>query len=348
MMVKIVNELGEVKTGVQGEAVYQGRYGQQIRRTRQPKRAIPSQKQLEHRQLYREALTWRKALSLPNRRYLDGYCIANWIVDDYKIALPWSRFALKLYLQHIGFVIVDKPVMVYLPLYEDFIEEQTQHNSDIPLVAAYQNYGGQRLTIPDRKVIKLALVLRRVGSPTGNVTFEIRRVSDDSLIVSKLWGLAADLPDTDTLVEVTFDSPPTINEEVRILAYSPGHAMNDDVRVRYQNTDVKADELTSYGDLADWTDDNRYDTAYRYTYREETPPPPKIDYENSTKGLLHLRHPALLSGEHRRDGKLLESWTNLSNLDEEYLTGQVGIDVFSGDELKFATIAGVEYAFRVP
>ncbi|GAI69505.1 unnamed protein product, partial [marine sediment metagenome] len=41
-------------------------------------------------------------------------------------------------------------------------------------------------------------------------------------------------------------------------------------------------------------------------------------------------------------------WTNLSNLDEEYLTGQVGVDVFPGDELKFATIAGVEYPFRVP
>ena len=108
-MVKIRNVLGEVKKGVQGEAVYQGKYGQQIRRTRQPKRAIASEKQLEHRQLYREALAWRKALSLANRRYLDGYCIANWVVDDYQIPLPWSRFALKLYLEHVKFDIITTP-----------------------------------------------------------------------------------------------------------------------------------------------------------------------------------------------------------------------------------------------
>ena len=70
-MVKIVNPLGDVKTGRQGEAVYQRKYGQQIRRTAQPKRAIASETQIAHRQLYRAALDWRKLLSLANRRYLE-------------------------------------------------------------------------------------------------------------------------------------------------------------------------------------------------------------------------------------------------------------------------------------
>ncbi|MBA7699199.1 hypothetical protein ES703_107887 [subsurface metagenome] len=348
MMVKIVNTLGEVKTGVQGEAVYQGRYGQQIRRTRQPKRAIPSQKQLEHRQLYREALAWRKALSLPNRRYLDGYCISNWIVDDYKIPLPWSRFALKLYLQHIGFVIVDKPIMVYLPPYEDFVEEQTQHNAEYDPGTTGIVRVGQRLTIPNRKVIKLGFWLRKTGSPTGSVYFAITRWADKSLIVQQFAANAADVPTTPTYYEVEFTTPPTINEDVAIHTQHSVATIYNSVPVRWQTTDVKSGEWAIRYRQGAWGEYETYDTAYRYTYRVETPPPPKPDYENSTLGLLHVRHPALLSGEHRRDGKLLEEWTNLSSLDEEYLTGQVGIDVFSGDELKFATIAGVEYAFIVP
>ncbi|MBA7643195.1 hypothetical protein ES703_50914 [subsurface metagenome] len=348
MMVKIVNELGEVKTGVQGEAVYQGRYGQQIRRTRQPKRAIPSQKQLEHRQLYREALTWRKALSLPNRRYLDGYCIANWIVDDYKIALPWSRFALKLYLQHIGFVMVEKATLVLFGAPEELIEEQLLQNYERPLGVDKETRVGQRLTIPNRKVIKLAFVMKKLYATTGTVTFTIRKVSDDSLIVSKLWGNLADIPIPYTMLEVEFDDPQIINEEVRILAEEADSTAGKYAGIGVQSVDVKPDEFQCQTPPASYEELPGRDCTYRYTYILPNGEEGEIDWSKSQKGLLHVRHPALLSGEHRRDGKLLESWTNLSNLDEEYITGQVGVDVFPGDELKFATIAGVEYAFRVP
>jgi len=347
-MVKIVNTLGEVKRGVQGEAVYQGRYGQQIRRTRQPKRAIPSQKQLEHRQLYREALTWRKALSLPNRRYLDGYCIANWIVDDYKITLPWSRFALKLYLEHIRFAIIEKATLAYTFIPDEGIEEQTQHDSTCYLRGGFRYRAGQRLIIPNRKVTKLAFVLFKYGSPTGDVTFEIRRVSDNGLIVSKVWGDASALSGTATWREVQFATLPIINEEVRICTYYPYGDITKRVVFRYKAGDVKPDEYYTHQYTGAWTNETANDAAYRYTYLDMEQGETVIDWENSKLGLIHVRHPALLSGEHRRNGNLLESWTNLSNLDEEYLTGQVGIDVFPGDELKFATIAGVEYAFRVP
>ncbi len=347
-MVKIVNELGEVKKGVQGEAVYQGRYGQQIRRTRQPKRAIPSQKQLEHRQLYREALTWRKGLSLPNRRYLDGYCIANWIVDDYKIALPWSRFALKLYLQHISFVIVEKPILAYLPIYEEHTEEQPLNDTQTYFSGTAWPKQGQRLFIPNRKVTKLAFILRKNNAPTGDVTFTIRKVINDTIITSKVWGDASALPTVFTEVEVEFETPPTINEEARICCefYGGGGAIN--IGIRYQNSDVKADECKGVAENSVWTDSPARDLTYRYTYLVQVPGQGEIDWSKTKLGLLHVRHPALLSGEHRRNGKLLEEWTNLSNLDEEYITGQVGVDVFPGDELKFATIAGVEYSLIVP
>lgn len=106
-MVKIINTLGDVKIGKQGQVVYQRKYGEQIRRGLSPKRAIVSQKQAEHRLMYKNALNWRKSLSLPNRRYLEGYCLSSWIVDRFKIPLPWHRFALKLYLERVHFVIVD-------------------------------------------------------------------------------------------------------------------------------------------------------------------------------------------------------------------------------------------------
>ncbi len=347
-MVKIVNTLGEIKTGVQGAAVYQGSYGQQMRRTRQPKRAIPSQKQLEHRQLYREALTWRKALSLPNRRYLEGYCIANWIVDDYKIPLPWSRFALKLYLQHIAFVMVEKAVIVYSPPPELEIEEQTETQYHWVLFAGSTTRAGQRLTIPNRKVVKLGFWLKKTNLPTGDVTLTIRRVSDDSLICSKLWGNASELPETYTYKEVEFDEPPVINEEVRILVEFSEGSSDNQVCVAIKLSDVKPDECWTYYESPTWTESEGYDCAYKYTFYDWTGGGGGINWEKSTLGLLHVRHPALLSGEHRRDGKLLETWTNLSNLDEEYITKQVGVDVFPGDTLKFMTIAGEEYSFRVP
>ncbi len=347
-MVKINNVLGEVKKGVQGEAVYQGRYGQQIRRTRQPKRAIPSQKQLEHRDLYRAALAWRKALSRANRRYLDGYCIANWVVDDYHIPLPWSRFALKLYLQHIGFVIVDKPTLAYTFIPDEGTEEQTQHDSILYIRTPLINRAGQRLTIAHRKVTNLAFVLSKYGSPTGSLTFEIRRVSDNSLIVSQVWGDISALTGSPVWREVVFDTPPTIDEEVRICAYYPGGNISNRLTFYYKTGDIKANEhFTTYQNTS-WSDQTGNDAAYRYTYLDMEQGETVIDWSKSHKGLLHIRHPALLMGEHRRDGKLLEEWTTLSNLDEEYLTRQVGVDVFPGDELKFTTIAGLEYPFRVP
>lgn len=103
-MVKIENYLGDVKIGRQGEVVYQRRYGEQMRRGVSPKSATPSKAQDEHRQFYRDALDWRKQLSRQNRIYLEGYCIANGIVDSFRLPLAWHRFALRLYLGKVRFV----------------------------------------------------------------------------------------------------------------------------------------------------------------------------------------------------------------------------------------------------
>lgn len=145
-------------------------------------------------------------------------------------------------------------------------EEQTQYDFFVDLATGYQEYGGQKLTISNRTVKKLGFWLKKYGNPTGDITFEIRKVSDDSLINSKVWGDAGDLTITDTYEEVEFDTPQTINEEVRILVYSPGDLYGNNVRVGYLNDDVKADECYTYGKPAGWHDKTVQDFAYRYTY----------------------------------------------------------------------------------
>lgn len=98
-MVKIINELGDIKQGKQGEAVYQLHYGQQIRRTVKPKTPEPSQTQLEHRTRFQQALTWRATLSRTARIYLEGYAIAHRIIDSYGVPLTWDKVALKIALE---------------------------------------------------------------------------------------------------------------------------------------------------------------------------------------------------------------------------------------------------------
>lgn len=148
-------------------------------------------------------------------------------------------------------------------------EEQTANNTNTTLRAGGNVRVGQRLTISDRYVSDLSFLIHKTNAPTGDVTFTIRKVSDDSIIGSKVWGDAADLPTWSvgfsTWTTATFASPIHVNEEVYILVeYSGGDAW-DLVELWYQNTDVKADEyFARYTDS--WTHVTGSDCAYKYTY----------------------------------------------------------------------------------
>jgi len=98
-MVKITNKLGDFKRGTQGEAVYQGRYGQQIRRTRQPKRPEPSKAQTQRRLLFQQALAWRAALNRHDRLVLEQAAYYYHYTDSEGITLTWDRMALKIALE---------------------------------------------------------------------------------------------------------------------------------------------------------------------------------------------------------------------------------------------------------
>lgn len=161
------------------------------------------------------------------------------------------------------------------------VEEQLLNDTTMWRYTNDDGKQGQKLTIPNRTVTKLAFLLLHRGTPPGNATFTIRKVSDDAIIVSKVWGLVNDLPLVATWEEVVFTTPATINEEVRILVEYSGHSLNNEIGVRYQSSDVKATEFyTRWLDPA-WDDHPTWDVAYKYTW---DPPPAGLENKSATMG----------------------------------------------------------------
>ena len=155
---------------------------------------------------------------------------------------------------------------VELSVTEEYTEEQTQHDGEPHISGDEKPRRGQRLTIPNRTVTKLAFLLRREGAISGNVTFAIRKVSDDSIIISKVWGDAGGLdPATVQWEEVTFDDPVAIDEEVRLSCEYSGGGFPYRVEYAIQNSNVKENERYCWW-VGSWTGTDTKDGTYRYKY----------------------------------------------------------------------------------
>lgn len=98
-MVLIRNKTGDLKTGKQGEAVYQAHYGRQIRRTLNPKTTEPSTKQTQRRSLFQQALAWRAGLNRHDRLVLHQAAYEYHYTDAEGITLTWDKLALKIALE---------------------------------------------------------------------------------------------------------------------------------------------------------------------------------------------------------------------------------------------------------
>lgn len=149
-------------------------------------------------------------------------------------------------------------------------EEQTTTNTNLE-IGDTDSRAGQRLTISDRVITKLSFKLFKEGSPTGNVSFVIRKQSDDSIIVSKVLGDASTLQSgasPGVWEEVTFDTQHRINEEVYLLCEHSGGDNDNNVRIRISTSDEKASEYAlRYIDLdGDYTEHSTWDAGYIYTY----------------------------------------------------------------------------------
>ncbi|MBA7581058.1 hypothetical protein ES708_22958 [subsurface metagenome] len=151
---------------------------------------------------------------------------------------------------------------------EEYTEEQPVYNYEAwGIFSDGDTRAGQKLNISNRQVIKLGFWLKKKDNPTGNVAFTIRKVSNDDVLLSKDWGDAATLPTEITYKEVTFDTPQTINEEVRICCeFSGGDSFNK-IIVALNLGDIKPDECFTVYEAPSWNDLG-YDCAYRYKYYE--------------------------------------------------------------------------------
>lgn len=146
-------------------------------------------------------------------------------------------------------------------------EEQTEVNHSLALYSGATVRAGQKLTISNRTVTTLSFKISRDDFPPGNVTFTIRQL-DNTVLASKVWGLAYTLTTTPTWRTVTFDTPVLINEEVRLLCEYSGGDAGDLVSIRLEDADVKASEEFTYY-VSSWANYTPWDCAYRYTYSQE-------------------------------------------------------------------------------
>lgn len=151
------------------------------------------------------------------------------------------------------------------------VEEQILHTTYMGLSGQTggKKWAGQHFWIPpNRKIAKLAFLISKLGSPTGDVTFIIRDHPTDIVLNSKVWGDASDLPSAYPPAEwqeVEFDASILINDIVEMVVQFSGGDGGNQVVFASQNTDVKPDE--EYVRDVDGHDPTS-DAAYRYKYWE--------------------------------------------------------------------------------
>ncbi len=151
---------------------------------------------------------------------------------------------------------------------EDLSEEQTEGDSD--MFFRLVNHGvGQRLLILDRTVKKISFRLKKVNSPTGDITYYIRSTNDWSVLASKVLGDASTLTTSYAWYEVTLDTPVAIDDEVYLYAEHTGGSAANYVYMEYQAGNVKENEYLFYlgsEGVDPFYHIPSYDCAYKYTY----------------------------------------------------------------------------------
>ena len=130
----------------------------------------------------------------------------------------------------------------YLDFYSPNYREQTVNGHSLPLYSGYYTRGGQKLNLPSCRVDKLTFKLKKTGSPTGDITFTIRKQSDDSILLSGVLGDASTLTTDFADYTVTFSSPADISGNIYVLVEYAGGDSSNTVDAGYTATYEKSGE----------------------------------------------------------------------------------------------------------
>ncbi len=148
------------------------------------------------------------------------------------------------------------------------VEQQIIGHSEAILYSAYSRRA-QRITVSNRLISNLGFYIKKVGSPSGDMIFCVRKVSDDSVLLglTKVLKDAGDLEIALTWEEVEFDTAAIADEEVRFSCEFYGGDASNCVKACYAGVNVKDNEwLDSYYNSA-WHDAGKiFDLLYKYTY----------------------------------------------------------------------------------
>lgn len=142
---------------------------------------------------------------------------------------------------------------------------------------------GQRLPVIDRTVTKISFVLKKTGSPTGDVSFKVYDVDGSAVLATKVLADASTLTTSPVWYEVTLTTPLSLDSDITkdadgnyvggylfYVEYVDGDSSNY-VQVRYSSIAVKSNQwqvqyssTQSPGDAR--TENHNADCAYRYKY----------------------------------------------------------------------------------
>ena len=95
-MVKIINQFGDVKRGKQHTVVYQGHYGNQMRRMLKDKKDEHTRGQLEQRERFRVGIDFAKGLTKAQKDFIKLYMAEAGIRSPDGLPTTWYTFAKKI------------------------------------------------------------------------------------------------------------------------------------------------------------------------------------------------------------------------------------------------------------
>lgn len=140
------------------------------------------------------------------------------------------------------------------------VDEQLAYNNVQNLFLGDVIRSAQRKTISSKQIARAGYSFRKVGSPTGDIVFRVRKI-DDTILQEVVWGNVSVLDTAFAWRYAWFTNPPTINEEIRATIEFAGENLLNSIIVRYQATDVKASEYRSDW-TSSWTDYTTQDLTY--------------------------------------------------------------------------------------